>query len=1165
MSRSLILFLLAVISTTWEAPIFAQQTKVEVDPGFTEQVNQLTDNFEALQNSFVQGQEKLTELEEKLAKLKANKSLMRDPRVQSALQKLEKAGLSKKLANSKTILSGFENGGKNISSGASDAIEKYEKIKGYYDRWNPNSDSPTRPLELVGNSLEELQSIIYTLDPTPDNLLTKPLGEFIGFYKDATQAFVGALNRTQTAINNRRQNCIGQGCGLGSIAGSKDADFIALGTGDTIRLIREIRPAIGPVGELWGTGDGTIYMYQISTNGVSGIEFVTRTTGQWFTMQCGIGQFNDLYRGMRLAYGEVATVPTLISRCNQDFSAYTEATKRAEKYWNLLNPSRDDEFCTTKLVGRRGFPGEPKNTLEKANNDRAQFIAMYTYKPSMRQSVDRLVPVFSGSIFLEGIINLSGDEVVSSGSIAVTLLGRSGSASMGADRRFEIDLPVNADADRRVGKLRFSTPGFDDYETDIAIDGACANLGTINVVLKSENNVDYSQHENALREMRSLVTQAEAIRQQGFAKISNLENAIGTLDGDIAKLKASADRLANSNTSTGTGAGNNMAAVDQLKLLERQAFAIAQRLADIRQTIRQKSGEICQSYDRIKSAFDIQSVDAIYSEVPVAKSTVDSLMAEYRSLLAQLEQLKGQALSIHSGDGSAEATGAQNVSFDALQSEIDQVGNQISLTEDQMAELQASKTQLAGLISRGQGILATITSLNPTPYGQKGDDLLTQIQASFGQIDAYRDEVIARSNSLDGMVSARKTALSNVRQILASAKQNTGSGSAAVKSAEKSNKDIALNSFNASHDTALIYTDAIESSANSARYCNDSALAMYNHRHELDQLASDTAPPAETENEPPTEVAETPPSTNPEPPVEIVETNPASDPEPPVEVVETPAEPRSPAQPPQERAPVVVAENDPEPVDPCNTKKVLGLFGKADRALDRENIGSWRSAAQKITSRGCQNGRLEASIARANAIVDQKNRERETAERIAAVEDRMPEPPKKPRGRGLGNLLGAIGTVVGAVNSGRGQSSGANDIGGVLGSIFGAGNSQRQTTPQTVPQAPRSTPRANNNGTFDRGSTSGGLGALGNAGVVTDRQRAGAIAGSVGGSRSSGNACTALQSKITGVAQHMNRAAAARNIDKLRELTRERDRLFDQVCRANCDYPVAAYCVKKIR
>ena len=1147
--RLVISCLLGLFLTIWSSSLSAQQTDVAIDPEFAEQVNQLTDNFEAMHVSFVQGQEKITEIEEKIAKLRANEALMGDPRVRSALQKLEKAGLSNKLANSKTILAGFEKGAKNIASGAGDAIEKYENIKGYYDRWNPNSDSPTRPLELIGNSLEELQSIIYTLDPTPDNLLTKPLGEFIGFYKDSTQAFVGALNRTQTAINNRRQNCIGQGCGLGSISGSKDADFIALGTGDTIRLVRNIRPALGPVGELWSTGGGTIYMYQTSTSGMSGFEVVTRTTGQWFTMKCSLGQFNQIYQGMRLAYGEIAAVPTLISRCNQDFSAYAEASKRAEDYWDLLNPSRDDQFCTSKRFSRSGFPGEPKSILEKANNDRAQFIAMYTYKPNMRQSVDRLIPALSGSIFVEGKIDPAGDADVSGGNIAITLLGRSGSASMGADRRFEIDLPVKADAERRIGRLLFTAPDFSDYETDIAVDGACADLGTISVVLTPDNAVDYSQHENALREMRALVGQAEALRQQGLSAISNVENEMAILDAEIARLKTSVDGLAAANGPPEMGA-SGLAAVNQLKLLERQAFAIAQRMADIRGTIRQKRAVICDAFERIETAFDIQSVDAIYSEVPVAKNSVDSLMAEYRSLLVQLEQLKQQALNVHSGSGLAPASGAQNGGYDDLEAQIDQAGTQILRVEEQIAAVQAINSKLAGLTSQGQGILAMIASLDRPLYGAKGDDLLAAIRAHFGQIDAYRDELLASSRSLDGLTGTRKNGLSAIRQNLASVRQNSGTSATAGKdSSAQSKKDIALNSFNASHDTALIYTDAIESSANNARYCNDSALAMYNHRHDLDQLASRTQNPAKTEDETPAAVSQAEPTDNPELPTDVAETGP----------------PPAPAGPPKEQAPTVVADNDPEASDPCRSKKVLGLFGKASRALDRENIGGWKKAAQKIVSSGCQNDRLEASIARADAIVDQKNRERESAERIAAVEDRMPEPATKSRGRGFGDFLGAIGTVLGAVNSGRGRSPGTGNVEGVLGSIFGGGNAERPATSQNIPQAPRSAPTGGAKGSYDRGSTSGGLGAMGNAGVVPKREGLGAVSGSGSGSRASSYACTVLQSKITGVADHINRAAAARNIDKLRELTKERDQLFDQVCRANCGYPLAAYCTKKIR
>lgn len=648
---------------------------------------------------------------------------------------------------------------------------------------------------------------------------------------------------------------------------------------------------------------------------------------------------------------------------------------------------------------------------------------------------------------------------------------------------------------------------------DLASTDACPAVGesesTISLASSScapevETDSESNRLLRALADMRALEAQGQILRQNALAAASAADDSLGQLQANLAAAEA---ELEIASAGSADQPSEQASAADEISVLERQAFAIAGKMANLRRTIEARTLQVCEAYERISAATDVQSVESIYTGFNSAHATVNGLDGEYRTLRDQLEQLKAEAMRLHGASGKDSSRNPAGTQA-ALSARLKAVERRLAVATSNQDSLRRIAAQFSAVVAQANTILSLVGSVEDAGLDAADQSIVTEIYSIFDRILAGESATQFDANRIEQAVAGQSASIDLLQQRVAQLQQAGNDTARSVASrAEQSRNDVALNSFNASYETALLYSDPITIAARSSKTCYDAALAIYRHRQNLEQLANDRTPDPEPTQQKPEKT--------------------------------------------EQALAVERSESEPAPsVDPCTSEKVQSLFARADRALAKEKIDAWSSAARKIASRGCQNSRLNASIAAANALIDRKNRESEMAARIDAVEGRLPKPEKKP-GRGLGNLLGTIGNVIGVVNAARGKPSIGNsgNAGGVLGSIL----QQSSSSGQTAPASPR--PQ----------SDAGGMGALGSGGVVQDPVRAGVLAGSIGRQNGNSNNCSTLQSQINAVAAHMNRAAAARNIPKLKELTAERDRLFAKTCTAKCGYPLSAYCVGRIK
>ena len=272
----------------------------------TEQARQIADNFQALRDSLDQGKDEIEKLQEKIAKIKKTGAWLNDKKYGQSLQqtiaKLESNGLSSKLNAAHESLETISRSADLINDKAEQIKGHYDKVREFYDKWHPDRNNPVRPLELIANGLEELESIIQKIDPSPDNALTKPITAFINYYKEASNAFAGALTRLQAQIEERRQHCIGVGCEDSSEkATAFSTRFPGVGPAWSYRPLQE--------GEIWYDGEGRTFLWWHD---------------MWEELQGGLSRFEEVYHGWLLAHKQVISTSTLVARMNTNYAKVTE-------------------------------------------------------------------------------------------------------------------------------------------------------------------------------------------------------------------------------------------------------------------------------------------------------------------------------------------------------------------------------------------------------------------------------------------------------------------------------------------------------------------------------------------------------------------------------------------------------------------------------------------------------------------------------------------------------------------------------------------------------------------------------------------------------------------------------------------------------------------------
>jgi hypothetical protein len=358
----------------------APRQSLAIDEITQEQLQQLEENFEALQSSFSEGKEKIEKIQSKLQEIKDKYGNNRQ--VVKLLNELDQAGLSSKLKKTHGILDQFDKGAKRIS----DKVEKVKEIVDFYNTWKPDKENPVRPLEQIGSALGELENLIQTIDPSPENVLTKPITEIIAFYKDASEAFAGALKKLNSQIDTRRGHSIGPGGASGVGDPEKVRKYNEMKTGETIQPYPYIKLRDA---EIWVSavpGGGRAFIWDGK---------------KWTEIDGGIGRLAEVYYGWRLAHGQIISTDNLISRCNAGYDKVEEAKKRAPGYWDILNSG---DFCTQRIFKARGKEQEKEHIITNSGFERNVFIARYMFLESTRKKVDALIKVYENTLLVQGTV-----------------------------------------------------------------------------------------------------------------------------------------------------------------------------------------------------------------------------------------------------------------------------------------------------------------------------------------------------------------------------------------------------------------------------------------------------------------------------------------------------------------------------------------------------------------------------------------------------------------------------------------------------------------------------------------------------------------------------------------------------------------------------------------
>lgn len=639
-----------------------------------EQAEQVAENFQALRDSVEQGVEKIGELQEKLEEIKGHGEWLADRKhgkaLKNALDRLEKEGLSGKLQGAKDALETIGRSADRISGTAEEIKGRYDKVKEFHDKWHPDRNNPVRPLELVANALEELEGIVQSLDPSPDNVLTRPITALIAYYKESSTAFAGALTRVQEQIEARRQNCIGVGCQNYSVMGEAfAAKFPGVGPAWHYRPLQE--------GEIWYDGEGRAFLWW---------------NDGWQELQGGLHRFEEVHRGWRLAHGQVVTTANLVGRMNTNYERVIEAKRRAEGYWGTISST---DACHVNVFGALRARGlERDRVLAEANNDRETFIARYMFNDAARPEIDRVVAAFDDTLLVRGFVSGGDGQSIAGARISASSPAGAAGATTDASGAFSLAFSLKPDASQKQNASVTVTHG--DYAQSDSEQRLWNKCEDWRITLQD-------------RDGGASVAELQSLRDTALARAGEVEAMCGSVEADVARAGAELDaRAAPPEAVAGGSEGVDLAALErEAGEVAGESDALAKSLAQTSQSLGGQVGEICRKAGAAQSA-DAATRRQRLGEASGAQNRAENELATLRSGFARLNALSAQAESIRQraeeGGTAAKPAGARpEAGIEKVRETLARAGRTRDSAEAVLDEIETLRTRAALFLSQGGG------------------------------------------------------------------------------------------------------------------------------------------------------------------------------------------------------------------------------------------------------------------------------------------------------------------------------------------------------------------------------------------------------------------------------------------------------------------------------
>lgn len=656
-----------------------------VDELTTEQAQQIGDNFQALRDSLDQGKEEIDKLQEKIAKIKQTSEWLNDKNYGQSLQqtitRLENNGLSSKLNAARESLDTISRSADLINDKAEQIKGHYDKVKEFYDKWHPDRNNPVRPLELVANGLEKLESIIQKIDPSPDNVLTKPITAFINYYKEASNAFAGSLTRLQAQIEERRQHCIGVGCeDYSQKAKAFSAKFPGVGPAWTYRPLQE--------GEIWYDGDGRAFLWWHDN---------------WEELQGGLSRFEEVYHGWLLAHKQVIATSTLVARMNTNYAKVTEAKNRAARYWIMLNSA---DTCHGELfMALKQQDIDRDRILKDADNDRDTFIARYMFAEKPRTDTDNIVNAFSNTLLVKGIVTDENGNSVEGAQISGS--SPAGKISTSSRPGGWFSLQFNLKPDDTSHQNATVSVAHDNYATNNSEQRLWHKCEDWRITLRSKES-NAADNES--------VADMQSIRDAAFAKAAEIEKLCNSIQADSKQISSMLDASTDSNIGKQNASPDN-AADEELAGLARQAESIARESDTLAKSLAESSKGIsgrvntaCEKSGLIKTAAGNNEAQQLYRDIRSAQDQAQRDLVPLRSGFARLNELSEQAATIkhrvetlHSNTPATQSrTESGGKGMQAAQQIMGRAHDTLAVANAKLQELETLRTRAAYIVSQSR-------------------------------------------------------------------------------------------------------------------------------------------------------------------------------------------------------------------------------------------------------------------------------------------------------------------------------------------------------------------------------------------------------------------------------------------------------------------------------
>jgi hypothetical protein len=722
-----------------------------VDELTREQAQQVADNFHALRDSLEQGKAEIEKVQHRFAQIKQTGAWLNDNNygreLQQVIANLEQNGLSAKLEAAHQSLDTISRSASLINDKAEQIKGQYGKVREFYDRWHPDRHNPVRPLELVANGLGELESIIQKIDPSPDNILTKPITAFINYYQQASQAFAGALTRVQEQIEQRRQNCIGTGCENYSAKGEAfSAKFTGVGPAWSYRPLQE--------GEIWYDGDGRAFLWWHD---------------RWEELQGGLTRFEEVYRGWRLAHGQVISTSNLLARMNRNYNSVLEAKQRAAGYWDILSSSNSCHAEVFTVLQQRNVDRD--RTLANANNDRETFIARYMFLQNARGNIDELVNAFTNTLLVRGMITDDNGNSVEAARINANSPAGTASATSTAGGWFSLQFNLRPDdASRQNAAVSVSHNDYASSETDQRLWQQCEDW---HITLSSRDGDAESES----------VAELQSIRDSALFRAAEIDSLCQTIRSDSDQISAWLETVAGNDNQPPVAAetsGNDGLAelAQQAGELASESETLAQALAVSSQALSSRVNSVCEQADLLQLAADDNSRQQLYRGIKANQDQARGDLAPLRSGFMILNTFAEQAGAIKTRtDTLREAVPPNNPEPQQQQTEeqLETMRRVLARAQNASAAASAGLQELetfsarAALIIRRQATGQDVTQL-VSIFGEitsAGDRANACIQDSTAQLDPLAGRIEALTPGTEGTVAATGKTLEAAEQAAA--------------------------------------------------------------------------------------------------------------------------------------------------------------------------------------------------------------------------------------------------------------------------------------------------------------------------------------------------------------------------------------------------------------